>query len=109
MKRSPWSALAALALAGAAAPALAAPAKVALVPPSGARFLVGQRFDVRVEGQGQGPYRATLEIDGKPVAFTSGKQGTVETRRRRPAARSSRGRTTSPGSRGTPWRPTATR
>jgi alkaline phosphatase len=59
--------------------ALALPAKVALVPPSGARLLEGQRFDVRVEGLGAGPFRATLTVDGKPVPFTSGQQGTVET------------------------------
>ncbi|HEX8910322.1 MAG TPA: alkaline phosphatase [Anaeromyxobacteraceae bacterium] len=71
--------LAALAAACAAPGALAAPAHVALAPPEGARFLEGQRFDVRVEGQGVGPFHATLAVDGVPVAFTSGKQGTVET------------------------------
>ena len=59
--------------------ALAAPASVTLMPPDGARFLEGQRFDVRVEGKGTGPYTATLAVDGKTVAFTSGAQGTATT------------------------------
>lgn len=60
-------------------PARALPSKVTVVPPPGARFLEGQRFDVRVEGLGAGPFRATLTIDDRPVAFTSGRQGSVET------------------------------
>jgi len=60
-------------------PAIAAPTKVALVPPSGARFLEGQRFDIRVEGLGAGPFTATLTVDDKPVAFTSGAQNTTTT------------------------------
>jgi alkaline phosphatase len=60
-------------------PAFAAPTKVALVPPSGARLLEGQRFDIRVEGVGTGPFAATLSVDGKPVAFTSGAQNTATT------------------------------
>jgi alkaline phosphatase len=59
--------------------AFAAPTQVTVVPPTGARFLEGQRFDIRVEGAGVGPYSATLEVDGKPVAFTSGAQGTTAT------------------------------
>jgi alkaline phosphatase len=59
--------------------ALAAPSQVTVVPPTGARFLEGQRFDIRVEGAGTGPYSATLAVDGKPVAFTSGAQGTTTT------------------------------
>jgi alkaline phosphatase len=57
----------------------AAPSNVALVPPDGARFLEGQRFDVRVEGKGTGPYSATLAVDGVPVSFTSGAPGTTTT------------------------------
>jgi len=60
-------------------PAFAAPSKVALVPPGGARFLEGQRFDIRVEGSGTGPFSATLAVDGKPVAFTSGAQNSTTT------------------------------
>lgn len=57
----------------------AAPAHVSLVPAGSARFLVGQRFDIRLEGQGTGPYSAKLWIDGQPHAFTSGVQGTTTT------------------------------
>jgi alkaline phosphatase len=60
-------------------PALAAPASVAVLPPSGARFLEGQRFDIRVEGKGTGPFSATLALDGKPLAFTSGAQDSLTT------------------------------
>jgi len=35
-----------------------------LVPPDGARFLEHQRFDLRVEGKGTGPFWATLAVDG---------------------------------------------
>jgi alkaline phosphatase len=59
--------------------ASAAPTGVSLVPPDGARFLRGQRFDVRVEGQGTPPFGATLELDGRPLSFTSGRPGTAET------------------------------
>ncbi len=52
---------------------------VTLTPPSGARFLAHQRFDVRVEGKGTGNYSARLWIDGQPVDFTSGAQGTSTT------------------------------
>jgi alkaline phosphatase len=62
-----------------AAPALGAPAQVALVPPSGARFPEGQRFDVRVEGQGTGPFSATVALDGRALAFTSGVQNSTTT------------------------------
>ncbi len=67
------STLACAALAG------AAPTLVTITPPSGARFLEGQRFDIRVEGKGTGPFSATLEVDGTAVGFTSGKPGTTET------------------------------
>ncbi|MFL5273995.1 MAG: alkaline phosphatase [Anaeromyxobacteraceae bacterium] len=70
------AALAALFL---APPARGAPTEVALVPPSGARFLEGQRFDIRVEGRGTGPYTAALSVDGVPVAYSSGAQDTAET------------------------------
>jgi alkaline phosphatase len=61
---------------GASTPALAAPT-VSITPPNGARFVPGQRFDVRVEGEGTGPFSATLAIDGHPVAFSSGEPGTT--------------------------------
>ncbi|MGC4000902.1 MAG: alkaline phosphatase [Anaeromyxobacter sp.] len=66
-----------LALLALLAPALAARAEVSevrLMPPSGARFLPGQRFDVRVEGRSLSSspaYAASLTVDGRPVAFTS--------------------------------------
>ena len=66
-------AIAATLLAMAYAPAaLADPSSVAIYPPKGARFLPGQRFDIRVEGKGTAPYSASLTIDGRPVQFTSG-------------------------------------
>jgi alkaline phosphatase len=55
----------------------ALPSSVALVPPDGARFLEGQRFDIRVEGKGTGPYQAALSLDGQPLAITSGAQATA--------------------------------
>jgi alkaline phosphatase len=73
------SRLLALAVALTAIGASAAPANVALLPVDGARFLVHQRFDIRVEGQGTGPYSAKLWVDGQPATFTSGAQGTVAT------------------------------
>jgi alkaline phosphatase len=57
----------------------AAPTAVTVTPPGNARFLVGQRFDIRVEGKGDGPFSATLAIDGVPQLFTSGEQGTTST------------------------------
>jgi alkaline phosphatase len=57
----------------------AAPTSVNIVPPNGARFLSGQRFDVRVEGKGTGPFSATLSIDGQPQSFSSGAQNTLTT------------------------------
>lgn len=63
----------------AAVPAFAAPGQVSLLPVSGARFLPHQRFDIRVEGQGTGPYAAKLWIDGHPASFTSGAQNTTTT------------------------------
>src|SRR6185503_15302313 len=62
----------------AATPAWAVPT-IRITPPSGARFLQGQRFDVRVEGQGTGPFSATLSVDGVPTAFTSGAQNSTTT------------------------------
>lgn len=55
--------------------ALAAEAQVpriTLVPPAGARFLPGQRFDLRVEVDGAPVSAASLTVDGRPVPFTSG-------------------------------------
>jgi alkaline phosphatase len=62
----------------AATVASAAPT-IRVTPPSGARFLEDQRFDLRVEGQGTGPYSATLTVDGVPVTFTSGTQNSTTT------------------------------
>ncbi|HVP62999.1 MAG TPA: alkaline phosphatase [Myxococcaceae bacterium] len=59
--------------------ALADPASVAVYPPNGARFLPGQRFDIRVEGKGAAPFSASLSINGHPVSFTSGTADPVAT------------------------------
>ena len=48
-------------------------------PPSNARFWPGQKFDIRVEGDGEGPYSATVSVDGVDQTFSSGAQGTVTT------------------------------
>jgi len=58
--------------------ATAAPS-ASITPQNHATFLAGQRFDIRVEGQGTGPYSARIEIDGKPQVFTSGEQNTATT------------------------------
>ena len=79
MKLKVFSSLLAMAAALAAVSASAAPGSVTLVPSEGARFLVHQRFDIRVEGQGTGPYSAKLWIDGHRATFTSGTQGTTTT------------------------------
>src|SRR5262245_16286098 len=55
----------------------AAPTEVTISPYNGARFLPGQRFDLRVEGRGTGPFSATLSIDGDTQRFTSGEQNTA--------------------------------
>lgn len=65
--------------AGAATTTYALPTNVSVTPPNGARFLMGQRFDLRVEGRGTGPYAATIMIDGAPLTFTSGAQNTTTT------------------------------
>ena len=57
----------------------AAPTNVSITPPNNARFIAGQRFDLRVEGKGTGPFSATLTIDGVAQAFTSGAQNTTTT------------------------------
>jgi alkaline phosphatase len=64
---------------GTAASASAAPSSVSVTPPANARFLADQRFDLRVEGKGTGPFAATLSIDGVPQTFTSGEQNTLTT------------------------------
>jgi len=82
MKRVSVSAVRVAALAAALAAASAtsaAPTSVTITPPTGARFLEGQRFDVRVEGKGTGPFRATLKVDGAALGFTSGAQNTTTT------------------------------
>jgi alkaline phosphatase len=63
----------------AATAARAAPISVTVTPPDGSRFLVHQRFDLRVEGKGTPNYSATLKVDGKPVSFGSGTQGSATT------------------------------
>src|ERR1700737_3400731 len=68
--------IAVLASAGAV---LALPSNVSVTPPNGARFFAGQRFDLRVEGKGAGPFSSTLKIDGLGQAFTSGVQNTTTT------------------------------
>jgi alkaline phosphatase len=70
-----------LTLISSASSVLALPEKVSVTPPNGARFLVGQRFDLRVEGKGRGPFSATMAIDGIPLRFTSGEQNSNETDR----------------------------
>ena len=71
--------LALLTLMGGAGTVLAEPRNVRVTPPNGARFLVGQKFDLRIEGEGRGRFHATLEIDGKPQKFTSGEQNSIGT------------------------------
>jgi len=61
-----------------ASPALAA-TNVSITPQNHAKFLSEQRFDIRVEGAGTGPYSATLAIDGVAKTFTSGAQNTTTT------------------------------
>ena len=66
-------------LLGSTAAAHAAPTLVSVTPPNNARFAAGQRFDLRVEGQGTGPFSASLAIDGVEQEFTSGEQNTTTT------------------------------
>jgi alkaline phosphatase len=61
------------------ATAHATPTSVSVTPPNNARFLINQRFDLRVEGKGSGPFSATIAIDGVPQTFTSGAQNTTTT------------------------------
>lgn len=79
LKHSCIGGFAASLILGLSAAAHAAPTAVAITPPDGARFLEGQRFDLRVEGKGTGPYSATLAIDGRAQTFTSGAQNTSTT------------------------------
>jgi alkaline phosphatase len=58
---------------------LALPSDVTITPPAGSRFLVGQKFDLRVEGKGTAPFSATLFIDGRQLSFTSGIQNSSVT------------------------------
>ena len=62
-----------------ASPALADPSDVTVSPRDGARFLPGQKFDLRVEGKGTGPFSATLKIDGVKQSFTSGELNSIKT------------------------------
>ena len=52
---------------------------MSVTPPNHARFLAGQKFDLRVEGKGTGPFAATLSIDGRVKKFSSGAQNTTTT------------------------------
>jgi alkaline phosphatase len=61
------------------APFASAKPTIQITPPTGARFISGQRFDLRVEGKGTGPFSATLKIDGLSVPFSSGTQNSLET------------------------------
>jgi alkaline phosphatase len=78
-KRTVLSLVIGLSSAAYAQSAAAAPTDVSVTPPGNARFLMDQRFDLRVEGKGTGPFSATLAIDGVPQAFTSGEQNTTTT------------------------------
>ena len=51
--------------------ASAAPTAVTITPPKGARFLTGQRFDLRVEGNGTGPFSATLSSSGLRTLYST--------------------------------------
>src|ERR1700730_16444084 len=64
---------------GFAGTAFALPTDVTVTPPEGARFFVGQKFDLRVEGKGTGPFSATIRIDGIARAFSSGAQNSIVT------------------------------
>lgn len=68
-----------IACAAAAASSASATPGIRLIPPSGARFLQGQRFDLRVEGQGTGPFSATLALDGIALKLSSGVQNSTTT------------------------------
>src|SRR5215475_1054896 len=64
---------------GAAGAVYALPTEVTVTPPNGARFVGGQKFDLRVEGKGAGPFSATIAVDGVPLRFTSGAQNSLTT------------------------------
>ena len=76
--RATWLMLLLLCLWGAGT-AFPLPANFSIIPPNGARFLPGQRFDIRVEASGTAPFSATLTIDGATQTFTSGAQNTDTT------------------------------
>src|SRR5882672_4490222 len=64
---------------GAAGAVYALPTEVTVTPPNGARFVVGQKFDLRVEGRGVGPFSGAIAVDGVPLRFTSGEQNSLTT------------------------------
>src|SRR5262245_38814260 len=64
---------------GGAGAVYALPTEVTVAPPNGSRFVVGQKFDLRVEGKGAGPFSATIAVDGVPLRFTSGAQNSLTT------------------------------
>src|SRR5215510_4650125 len=68
-----------VAILGAGGAAYALPTSVMIAPSNGARFLPGQKFDLRVEGKGTGPFSSTIAIDGIPQTFTSGVQNSNTT------------------------------
>jgi len=74
-----FSLFTALAIVGLYSSSYALPTNVTVTPPDGARFFPGQRFDLRVEGKGTGPFSATIKIDGSTRSFTSGAQNTTTT------------------------------
>jgi len=57
----------------------ALPTNVSVTPPNAARFFAGQKFDLRVEGRGTGPFSASIRIDSVARAFSSGAQNTTTT------------------------------
>ncbi|MDX2052647.1 MAG: alkaline phosphatase [Polyangiaceae bacterium] len=79
LARASSSALLGVFFSSIAHPVHAAPTQVSVTPPPNASFIAGQRFDLRVEGKGTGPFSAKLSIDGVDVSFTSGTQGTSTT------------------------------
>src|SRR5262245_44211417 len=64
---------------GAAGAVYALPTEVTVTPPNGARFVVEQKFDLRVEGTGAGAFSATIAIAGVQLQFTSGEQNSMAT------------------------------
>src|SRR5262245_35867342 len=64
---------------GAAGAVYALPTEVTVTPANGTRFVLGQKFDLRVAGKGAGPFSATIVVDVVPLQFTSGAQSSLTT------------------------------